>query len=82
MPASTVTSKGQITIPAEVRRSLGLTSGSRVNFVPLDNGSYEFVPATGTVTSLKGSVPAPSTPVTLEAMDEAIAAGAVDEELR
>jgi hypothetical protein len=33
------------------------------------------------VTSLKGSVPAPSTPVTLEAMDEAIAAGAVDGEL-
>ena len=52
-----------------------------MNFVPLDNGSYEFVPATGTVTSLKGSVPAPSTPVTLEAMDEAIAAGAVDGEL-
>ncbi|MHB8317812.1 MAG: AbrB/MazE/SpoVT family DNA-binding domain-containing protein [Acidimicrobiales bacterium] len=76
MPTSKVTSKGQITIPAEVRRRLALVPGSRVNFVPLDNGSYEFVPATGTVTSLKGCVRSRSTPVTLEEMDDAIAAGA------
>jgi AbrB family looped-hinge helix DNA binding protein len=76
MPASTVTSKGQITIPAEVRKDLGLRSGSRVNFVRNDDGSYELVPATGTVSALRGCIAAPAVPVTLEQMDAAIAAGA------
>ncbi len=73
MSASTVTSKGQITLPVQVRRSLGLKTGSRVNFVPMDNGSYELVPATGTVKSLKGFIAAPATPVAVEQMDAAIA---------
>ncbi|WP_369123396.1 AbrB/MazE/SpoVT family DNA-binding domain-containing protein, partial [Shewanella electrica] len=33
MPTATVTSKGQITIPAAVRRALGLRTGDRVEFV-------------------------------------------------
>lgn len=73
MPTATVTSKGQITIPVEVRRSLGLMPGSRVSFVRLDSGAYELLAATGTVRSLKGCVAAPETPVTLEQMDAAIA---------
>jgi antitoxin PrlF len=82
VPASTVTSKGQITIPLEVRQSLGLRPGSRVNFVRTDAGVYELVPATGTVSALKGAVSAPAgTPITLEAMDAAIAAGALGAEL-
>ncbi len=32
MDASTVTSKGQVTIPAQIRRELGLGQGSRVAF--------------------------------------------------
>lgn len=78
MPTATVTSKGQITIPAEVRRSLGLEPGSRVAFLPMDNGAYELVPATGTVRSLKGCVPAPATPVTVEQMEAAVADAAAD----
>jgi AbrB family looped-hinge helix DNA binding protein len=31
--SSTVSSKGQVTIPIEIRRQLGLTAGSRVQFV-------------------------------------------------
>jgi AbrB family looped-hinge helix DNA binding protein len=76
MPSATVTSKSQITIPAEVRRHLGLTSGSRVNFIPTDHGSYEVVPATGSVTALRGMVPPPAGQISLEDMDEAIALGA------
>ena len=79
MLAATVTSKGQITIPAQVRRKLGLKPGSRVNFVPLDDGSYELVPATGTVRDLKGLIPAPRTPITLEQMEAAVAAAAAGE---
>ena len=33
MQSSTLTSKGQVTIPAEVRRRLGLHQGDRVGFV-------------------------------------------------
>ena len=76
MPTSTVTSKGQITIPAEVRGALGLHTGSRVAFVRTTDGSYELVPATTSITALKGIVAAPSRAVTLEEMDAAVADGA------
>jgi AbrB family looped-hinge helix DNA binding protein len=33
MAAATVTSKGQITIPAKIREKLGLKAGTRVEFV-------------------------------------------------
>jgi len=33
MPSSVVTSKGQITIPVEVRQRLGLATGHRVDYV-------------------------------------------------
>lgn len=69
---ATVTSKGQITIPVDVRRKLGLTTGSRVEFVLTANDSYELVAATGSIRALKGSVPAPADPVTVAEMDTAI----------
>lgn len=72
MPASTVTSKGQITVPSEVRRALGLRTGSRVNFIRTESGSYELVPETRTVRALKGSIAGPAVPVTLDEMDVAI----------
>ncbi|MGR6967836.1 AbrB/MazE/SpoVT family DNA-binding domain-containing protein [Geodermatophilus sp. URMC 61] len=73
MPTSTVTSKRQITIPLEVRHRLGLAPGTRITFVLTDRGSYEIVPATNTVRTLKGRVPAPARPVSLEEMDAAVA---------
>lgn len=78
MPASTVTSKGQITIPAEVRKALGLRTGSRVAFVPTSDGSYKIVAETRTIRALRGAVAAPATPVTLGQMDEAITDGATE----
>lgn len=36
---ATVTSKGQITIPVEVRRHLGVNAGDRVAFMLADDGS-------------------------------------------
>lgn len=38
-----VTQKGQVTIPLEVRRALGIAPGTRVRF-ELDNGSARLVP--------------------------------------
>jgi antitoxin PrlF len=74
--SATVTSKGQITIPVEVRVRLGLRPGSRLAFVPTETGGYEIHPEAGSVKELKGAVPRPSRPVSVEEMDEAIARGA------
>jgi antitoxin PrlF len=76
MATGTVTSKGQITIPVDVRRDLGLRPGSRVAFVRTESGSYELRAETGSITALKGIVPKPARPVTLEEMDQAVAGGA------
>ena len=75
MPEATVTSKGQITIPAQVRRDLGLTKGSRVSFVQMDNGAYQIIAKTESITSLKGKIRPLGRPVTIEEMNEAIAEG-------
>lgn len=40
MDASTVTSKGQVTIPQDIRRALGIRQGSRVAFLA-KNGKAE-----------------------------------------
>ena len=70
MPIATVTTKGQITIPAEVRAALGLHAGSRVQFVQLDDGKYEIVPASRSVGALAGFLaPAPKT-LSIEQMDD------------
>ncbi len=73
MPASTVTSKGQITIPAQVRAVLGLEAGSRVEFVEIERGQFLMVAATDEVQSLKGMLRKPRSPVTIEQMNEVIA---------
>ena len=74
MATATVTSKGQITIPASVRTALGLDAGSRVEFVELDDGQFAIVAATENVQSLKGMLKKPPTPVSIEQMNDAIAA--------
>ncbi|MEM7728310.1 MAG: AbrB/MazE/SpoVT family DNA-binding domain-containing protein [Pseudomonadota bacterium] len=75
MATATLTSKGQLTLPKSVRSSLGLSTGDRVTFVRLEDGSFALVAATRSVRSLKGIVPVPATPVSLDDMDRAIAQG-------
>jgi AbrB family looped-hinge helix DNA binding protein len=69
---STVTSKGQITLPKAVRDHLRLRSGDRVEFLVLEDGRVELVSATAPVTKLRGMLPAPTIPVTLEEMEAAV----------
>jgi antitoxin PrlF len=54
MTTATLTSKGQITIPAAVREALGVSTGDRVEFVEVTPGRFEFIAATRSVTALKG----------------------------
>jgi antitoxin PrlF len=51
-----VTSQGQVTIPVEVRRRLGLVGGARVSFVHDDDG-VRLEPAAFSLENVFGSVP-------------------------
>lgn len=73
MATATLTSKGQITIPVEVRNDLKVDAGDRVEFVLIAPGRYEFVAATGEVSELKGLFGLASQKVSIEDMNQAIA---------
>jgi len=73
MPTAAVTSKGQITIPVEVREALGVESGDRVEFIEVAPGRYEFIAASQPVTALKGMFGKPRKTVSIAAMNAAIA---------
>ncbi|CAN7786460.1 AbrB/MazE/SpoVT family DNA-binding domain-containing protein [Caballeronia sp. LjRoot34] len=74
MTAATITSKGQVTIPVDVRNHLGLESGDRIEFSFNEvTGRYEVYPATRSLASLKGIVKKPANPVSIEDMNRAIA---------
>lgn len=78
MPSGTVTSKGQITIPKAVRDDLGLVSGSRVSFERTPDGDYLLRRQAGSIRQLRGVVEHHGPAVTVEQMDEAIAAAAAE----
>lgn len=73
MTVATLTSKGQITIPAAVRAALGLHAGDRIEFVQTEDGAFTIVAVTNSVTALKGLVAKPARPVSIADMNEAIA---------
>ena len=77
MSTATVTSKGQLTLPKAIREALGLSAGDKVNFVLMEDGNYAILPASHSVKTLSGFFHKPGRkPVSLDAMDEVIAAGA------
>lgn len=67
-----MTSKGQVTFPKPIRDKLRLRPGDKIDFVLEEDGSLRITPVTASVTQLKGMAPKPESPVSLEAMDEAI----------
>jgi antitoxin PrlF len=72
MAVSTITSKGQATIPGEIRRHLKLKAGDRLEFLVEPDGRVILVPATVDVADLKGLLaPAPRR-VSIEEMDAAV----------
>ena len=73
MTTATLTSKGQVTIPADVRQRLGLEAGDRIEFVEIDGG-YAIKPAIDDVRSLKGLLRKPAKPVSIEDMNDTIRA--------
>ncbi|MDR2973737.1 MAG: type II toxin-antitoxin system PrlF family antitoxin [Propionibacteriaceae bacterium] len=75
MLTATMTSKGQVTVPVELRRSLKLDAGVQIEFIPDAQGRYYLQPRTRRAKDLAGILPKPTRPVTLEEMEKGIAAG-------
>ena len=76
MPTSTLTSKGQITIPREVRERLHLKTGSRVDFIVEPSGQVVLKSLDRNFRSIRGIVRSQrKRPVSIKEMNEAIAQG-------
>ena len=54
MPVSTISSKGQITIPKEIREHLHIQTGDKIDFILDETGKVIFRPATLDIAELKG----------------------------
>jgi antitoxin PrlF len=75
---ATMTSKGQVTIPKEVRDSLHLKSGDRLSFRVRDDQVVEVVPEDIDLMSLAGSIKPRVRGVSIEDMEETIREAACD----
>lgn len=76
MSSATLTSKGRLTLPKEIREAPRAGPGDRLKFVRKDNGNDAVMPVSRSVAGLKGLVLAPEKPLALSEMDDAAAKGA------
>lgn len=75
---STLTSKGQTTIPREVRELLGIGPGDRISYV-LANGEVKLVARNQRLVDMLGFLgPPPAGPRTIEEIREGIAEAAAE----
>ncbi|MEX1670577.1 AbrB/MazE/SpoVT family DNA-binding domain-containing protein [Zhongshania guokunii] len=76
---STVSEKGQLVIPREIRQALDVQRGDKLAWVMGDDGVLRVTVAKGDLMALKGRIKSGGRTVSVEKMDEAIKAGAVNE---
>lgn len=70
MSEATLTSKGQITIPADIRRSLGVSAQDRITFTLMPDGTVVLRAKTKSVQALRGMLkPEPGVSVAVEDMN-------------
>ena len=72
MLSSTITTKGQITIPKDIRNLLKVDKGDKIEFLVDNNGAVTIWPVTTDIKALKGLVPKPKNYVSLNDMKKAI----------
>jgi AbrB family looped-hinge helix DNA binding protein len=72
MSTSTLTSKGQTTIPKDIRERLNLHPGDRLEFVIDEDGRVLVLPASIDASELAGMLKPPARPVSLAEMNRAI----------
>jgi antitoxin PrlF len=77
MTKSTVTSKGQVTVPKEIREKAMIHEGTQLDFQIQDDGIILLIPIQRSISQLKGIVKSSrKKPVSLAEMKQAIAEGA------
>ena len=79
MPTATLTSKGQLTVPKEIRDQLGLKPGDRLSFEIRESGSVVMEPETVDFRGLTGILEYEGEPATLEEIQDAMEQGALGE---
>ncbi|NKB76991.1 MAG: AbrB/MazE/SpoVT family DNA-binding domain-containing protein [Gammaproteobacteria bacterium] len=72
MITATITSKGQITIPKDIRLQLDLHAGDKISFIESEDGSINLVPIKKPLSALKGLVTKPKKAVSIEDMNNAV----------
>ena len=77
MSEARMTSKGQITVPKDVRLKLNLKPGDRVLFIVEDDGAVRIRAVNKDISSLIGILPRPKRAATIEEIEEAIQRAAV-----
>lgn len=77
--ASTISDKGQITIPQEIRDYLKLNAGTKIEFVIDREGQVKIIPLKFSVEDLSGILHYPGIEkATIEDMENAIQEAAID----
>jgi len=76
---TTITSKGQVTVPAKIRQQLNLQTGDRLDF-EVENGAIKVTPERKKITleDFMNILPKATRSYTVEEMNEAIVEGACD----
>lgn len=69
-----ITTKGQITLPKKIRDHLHVKPGDQLDFSVDDKGVVTIAPLVVSAKELKGFLPKPHKPVTLDEMERAIRA--------
>ena len=72
MNITTVSSKGQITLPKHVRDHLTVDPGDRVQFLIDSDGNVTVWPVNEDIKLLKGMIPRPKRPISIKDMNKAI----------
>ena len=79
MTVATLTSKGQITVPASIRKAYGLDAGSRLDFVPLSQDSFVVRTRVPSLADLYGSLSGTGVHLSVDEMDDAIGRAVAEE---
>lgn len=82
MATITMTSKGQVTLPAATRHNLRLVAGSKLSVVENDRGEIVLKPNAGDIRRLRGILKYDGPPVSIEDINESIAQAAAEGVMR
>jgi len=70
MSVATITGKGQVTVPVDIRNRLDLRPGTKLDFYAQPDGSIRAIPRRRTLNDLYGAMPRRKVDVRTTAKDE------------